>query len=219
MSRCPIVFDLDGTLIDSVPDIHAAVVRMLLSHGLTPLSVAEVASFVGNGIHVLIDRVAGAVGVTDRTLKANMLDRFQSEYQRHPTERTTTYLGAIEALTDLASAGHLLGICTNKPHAITRSILANLGLADFFGVVIAGDSLSIRKPDPRPLVAAFDALERGRGLFVGDSEIDAQTAQAAGIRFLLFTQGYRKSAVCDIAHYRSFSALDQLPALVKYSAL
>jgi len=214
MTGCPVVFDLDGTLIDSVPDIHAAVGRMLEAEGFAPLSVAEVSSFVGNGVGVLIEKVSQAVGVADAERRSAMLERFRTEYEARPSYKTVTYAGVREALAALVDAGHRLGICTNKPEAISRSILGNLGLAGFFDTVVGGDSLAVRKPDPQPLYAAFAALG-GEGLYVGDSEVDGETAAAAGVTFLLYTEGYRKSGLDEIAHRRAFSDFGLLPGLVR----
>lgn len=214
MSRSPVVFDLDGTLIDSLPDIHAAVGRMLAAEGRAPLSLGEVGSFVGDGVAMLIERVADATGVMQADRKAQMLARFRSEYEQRPTELTTVFAGVHDALAELRGRGHALGICTNKPRSIALTILDNLGLGGLFCLVIGGDSLPVRKPDPKPLLATFQGLGAETGLFVGDSEVDAETALAAGATFLLFTEGYRKSRVADIAHRASFEAYARLPVLV-----
>ena len=215
MRRTPVVFDLDGTLIDSLPDIHAAVGRMLVAEGRAPLSLGEVGTFVGDGVAMLIERVGDATGVTQAERKTQMLARFRSEYEQRPTELTTVFAGVHDALAELRGRGHALGVCTNKPQSIAQTILDNLGLGGLFSLVIGGDSLPVRKPDPKPLLAAFQGLGTDTGLFVGDSEVDAETALAAGAIFLLFTEGYRKSGVADIAHRASFEVFSRLPALVE----
>ena len=127
---------------------------------------------------------------------------------------TVPYRGVPAALDALAAAGHALGVCTNKPTEPARAVLAHVGLLDRFGVVVGGDSLPVTKPDPAPLFAALDALPPGPSVYVGDSEVDAATAQAAGVPFLLFTEGYRKSPVDALPHAAAFGDWDDLPGLV-----
>jgi phosphoglycolate phosphatase len=119
----------------------------------------------------------------------------------------------VATLTALQAAGHPLGVCTNKFHAPTLQVLKALDLMRFFDVVIGGDSLPQRKPDPAPLIAAFDALGAGRRLYIGDSEVDAETAAQAKIPFGLFTRGYRKTPVEQMA--KTF-AFDDYAALLAW---
>lgn len=207
-----VVFDLDGTLIDSAPDIHTAVTAMLSDVGAEPLSLATVRSFIGNGVSVLTRRVADARGLSQP--HADLLACFVQHYDAHPARLTVLYPWVRECLTALAGSGHALGLCTNKPIATTRAILATFGLEQVFGVVLGGDSLPTHKPDPAPLHAAIAALGGGRSIFVGDSEVDAETATRAGVPFALFTEGYRKTVVGDIAHAARFSNFKALPDLV-----
>lgn len=207
-----IVFDLDGTLIDSVGDIHANLNRVLTERGLRPLSRARVQSFVGNGVPTLIRRTMDHLGL-DPADRADLTARFLHLYENDLT-LTKPYPGVIAALEALRAAGHPLGICTNKPEAPTKAILDHLDLARFFPVVIGGDSLPQRKPDPAPLLATAKAIGRTI-LFVGDSEVDCETAQAAAVPFLLYTRGYRKSPVSALPHRAKFNAFTRLPGLVE----
>lgn len=209
-----VIFDLDGTLVHSAPDIHAAVNRMLDDVGAAGLSLATVQGFIGNGVPTLIARVLAAGGhEQDEARQADWQARFLRHYNGASAALTRPYPGVLAALTDLAAAGHLLGLCTNKPEEPARHILQVFGLAHLFSVVVGGDSLPVRKPDPAPLRAAAAGLA-GPALFVGDSEVDAETAQAAGLPFLLFTEGYRKSPVATLPHAARFSGYADLPALV-----
>lgn len=207
-----LVFDLDGTLVDSAPDIHAACVRMLADYGHGPLSPDRIQSFVGNGAPRLVERVMGAVGVG--TGHADWLARFLAHYEADPATLTRPYPGVPEALEHLAAAGHALGVCTNKPEAPAREILRLLGLDHHFAVVIGGDSTPATKPDPLPLARAYEALPPGPRLYVGDSEVDAATARALPVTFALFTEGYRKSPLTDLPHDFAFGRFADLPALV-----
>lgn len=207
-----IVFDLDGTLIDSVPDIHAIANALLNSEGLPPLTLDETRSFIGRGAEVFVQRLRAARGIAGGAhprLKAAFSERYEGA-----VHLTRPYPGVEEALRALVAEGHDLGLCTNKPMRPCRSVLAHLGLDLYFRTVVAGDSLPVTKPDPAPLIAAFDALPEGPMIYVGDSEVDAETADRAGVPFLLFTEGYRSTAVRDLPHTASFGDFSALARLV-----
>jgi phosphoglycolate phosphatase len=189
-----IVFDLDGTLVDSAPDLHVATNKMLAEFDKPPLSLAKITSFVGNGIPALVGLARQDAGLAE-DFESRMQDRMLAHYSDHPADLTRPYEGVVAALTALQNAGHRMGLCTNKQRAATLQVLEALNLLRFFEVVIGGDSLAVRKPDPAPLFAAFDALGAGQRLYIGDSEVDAETALRAGIDFGLFTLGYRKTPV------------------------
>jgi phosphoglycolate phosphatase len=213
VTRAALVFDLDGTLIDSAPDIHAASARMLKDFGHPPLSAPVVQGFIGNGAPVLVRRVMAAVGAgtADHAL---WFARFLHHYEADPATLTRPYPGVTGALAALAGAGHAMGLCTNKPEAPARAILAHFGLDRHFAAVVGGDTIGVTKPDPRPLSHLLAALPPGPRLYVGDSEVDSETARAAGVPFALFTQGYRKTPVDAMPHDFAFSHFDDLPALV-----
>jgi phosphoglycolate phosphatase len=143
-----------------------------------------------------------------------MLAAFMRHYNAAPTDLTAFYPGVDSALDRLADAGWVFGICTNKPEGPTHDILRAFGLADRMRVVVGGDTLPVHKPDPAPLHRAFAALPDGPQLYVGDSEVDAATARAAGVPFALFSGGYRKSPVEDMPHDHLFDHWDDLPGLI-----
>ncbi|KUF12812.1 phosphoglycolate phosphatase [Pseudoponticoccus marisrubri] len=207
-----IVFDLDGTLIDSAPDIHALANRILQGEGCAPISMAQTRVFIGNGAGVFVARMRAAAGLPE-TAQTRLQEAFVEGY-RDAVTLTEPYAHVVEALDRLAGQGHALGICTNKPLTPCKAVLRHLGLEARFATVWGGDSLPARKPDPAPLHAAFDALGDGPRLYVGDSEVDAETAQRAGVPFLLFTQGYRKTAVAQIPHDVAFDSFADLPGQV-----
>lgn len=209
-----IVFDLDGTLIDSVPDLHGAATRMLAQEGLPPLDLNTISNFVGNGMPVLVQRIMGASGLGgDPAAHARLLKSFAALYYAVPTDLTTVYPGVVQALEALRAEGFALGICTNKPEAPTRRILEIFDLTRFFGTIIGGDTLPVHKPDPAPLQAAYAALAATQRLFVGDSEVDAATALATGDPFALYTPGYRKAGLDQIPHHFAFDHFDALPGI------
>ncbi len=208
-----VIFDLDGTLIDSAADIHAAVNLLLAEEGHPGLTRAQVTAMIGNGVGVLLDRVIATAGL-DPAQKDRLLTRFMLIYERASATLTQVYDGVPAALTALSNAGLALGLCTNKPLRPTLAVLRALGWQDHFASVICGDSLPTRKPDPAMLQACIAGVGGGPVLYVGDSEVDSETAQAAGIGFLLFTQGYRKSPVEDLNPLASFDRYADLPGLV-----
>ena len=210
--RGAIVFDLDGTLIDSAPDLHVALNHVLRAEGADPATLAETMRFIGHGIPSLVQQARQARGLP-AAREAGMVQAMFRHYLASPAALTRPYPGAVAALEDLAAAGFALGLCTNKALAPTQEILRALDLERYFGVVIGGDSMPEKKPDPAPLLAAFGALGPAV-LYVGDSEVDAETAAAAGLPFYLFTEGYRKSPVSALPHRAGFSDFAALPGLI-----
>jgi phosphoglycolate phosphatase len=209
-----VIFDLDGTLIDSAPDIHATANRVLADEGLAAQSLAEVRSFVGRGVPHLVARLLEAAGEPpDPARQARMVAAFLGHYET-AVGLTQAFPGAPEALDRLAAAGHRLAICTNKPEAPTRAVLRHLGLDHHFPVVVGGDRLAQRKPDPAPLLLARRENGGGPALFVGDSEVDAETAAAAGLPFLLYTEGYRTAPADTLPHAGRFADFGDLAGLV-----
>ncbi|GHG84446.1 phosphoglycolate phosphatase [Pseudodonghicola xiamenensis] len=209
-----IVFDLDGTLVDSAPDIQAALNDVMAEAGATPFDLASVIRFIGGGIPPLMEQAMQARDLP-MAQHAALVARMVEVYGAESTERTRVFPGVIAALGQLRGQGHVLGVCTNKPEAPARHILAALGLAPYFDVLIGGDTLAVKKPDPAPLHAAFAGLGAEVSLYVGDSEFDAEAARRAGVDFLLFTEGYRKSPVEALPQRARFDAYEAFPELVE----
>ncbi len=213
-----LVFDLDGTLIDSAPQIHAAANMVFGSKGLPPFAQATVRSFIGNGVGVLVSRLMAHQAMeNDPELHAELVLSFIKIYEE-AFDRTTLYPGVSTALTDLSVAGHRLGICTNKPAGPTRAVLGHFGLLQHFPVIIGGDTLPRSKPDPAPLLAALQEMGPGKALFIGDSEVDAETAWAANVPLALFTKGYRTTAPEELAAKIIFDDHVALPRLIQHLA-
>lgn len=221
LAPCPVVFDLDGTLIDSAPDIHACVNAVLRENGIAPLGLDRVRSFIGGGVELLWSRVIAATGI-DPAAQRDLVASFMTRYHR-ATGLTRLYPGVPEALGVLADRGYPMGICTNKPMGPTQAVLDHVGIAHLFGAVIGGDSMPQKKPDPAPLRAAFGALGADpaapRAIFVGDSEFDATCAAAVPVPFLLFSRGYRRSRLEDLTRRATFDDFAALPGLVESVAM
>ncbi|WP_353472943.1 phosphoglycolate phosphatase [Salipiger sp. H15] len=210
-----VVFDLDGTLIDSAPDLHRAANVVLRSEGLPEITFEQARSFIGKGAPVLIARVVEAVGLDrDPNAHSRLLGKFMREYEREPA-LTVLYPGVMDALARLELLGCAMGLCTNKPEAPTQIALGHFGLDRHLRAVASGDSLPVKKPDPAPLIQVMHDLG-GPGLYVGDSEVDAETAERAGLPFALFTEGYRKTPVEEMTHAYAFDHWDQLPGIVAH---
>lgn len=217
MSRRPaLVFDLDGTLIDSAPDIHAAANLVFEARGLGAFDFETVKGCIGNGVGVLVSRLLAVRGLPETgPFQAGLVDAFVKIY-KESHDLTSLYPGVTMAVEALHAAGFRLGICTNKPVAAARSVLRHFRLDSHFTALVGGDSLPVRKPDPAPLAAAISALGGGPALFVGDSEVDAQTARAAGVALALHTRGYCKAPVESLGARLVFDDFAALPRLVAH---
>lgn len=207
-----VLFDLDGTLIDSAPDIHALANRILDAEGAAPLSIDEARSFVGRGAPAFVAQMCAARELP-KANETRLLAEFIEGYN-DAVSLTQPYHGVREALDVLQASGHLLAICTNKPEMPARSVLAHLGLDHAFPVVLGGDSVARKKPDPQMLDEARRTLGAQRAIFVGDSEVDAETAWRAGLPFLLHIKGYRTGSVDALPHFKRFADFACLPALI-----
>ncbi len=204
-----IVFDLDGTLIHSAPDIRAAANAAMAAEGAEELDLATTISFIGNGVPKFAERAVRLRGLGEGA-HARVTQAMLDFFDQHPARYSVLYDGLADLLPALVANGHRLGICTNKPEAPARAILEIVGIAEHFDVVFGGDSLPVKKPDPTPLHATFEALGDGARLYVGDSEVDAETAARAGVPFALYTEGYRKVPVEDLTHEFRFSDFAEL---------
>jgi phosphoglycolate phosphatase len=186
-----LIFDLDGTLIDSKLDLAQAVNAARRHLGLPPIENERVSSYVGDGAPVLIRRALGAEVPEEQVREA--LDYFFAYYREHMLDHTTVYPGVREALDRLKKEGVLMAVLTNKPVGFSQSIVSGLGLAPYFFRVYGGNSFEQKKPDP----SGVNALLREAGvpnrlaMLVGDSAIDIRTARHAGIPSCGVTYGFQ----------------------------
>nr|VFJ63730.1 MAG: phosphoglycolate phosphatase [Candidatus Kentron sp. FW] len=188
------VFDLDGTLIDSVPDLARSADEMLRRIGMEPHGEAKVREWIGNGVERLARRALTCEmdGEPDEALFARAYPLFLECYERYNGDHSTIYPGVPEALDFFAGQGIPMACVTNKFSRFTGALLRRSGLYERFGMVLSGNSLSRKKPDPMPLlhVAKHFGVAPSDALLVGDSVSDVKAARAAGFRIICVTYGY-----------------------------
>jgi phosphoglycolate phosphatase len=207
-----VVFDLDGTLIDSAQDIANALNWALGKRGLAPFTVTQVTEMIGGGIPKLVERALLAQGVSRLGL-IPLANDFVQFYKENLTAHTTLYEGAIDLLERLKSEGRKLGLCTNKQHDLSVQTLKQLGIAHLFSAV-AGERLGRpRKPDPAPLRGVIAALgtTAANAIMVGDSAADAGCAKAAGVPCVLVSFGYSRVEASALGADAVIGKLADLP--------
>lgn len=188
-----IIWDLDGTLVESAPDLANALNTLLIEQGQHTHAVDKVRTMIGHGVAKLIERGFRAAGLPLSDEQVGELEpRFMEIYTACATENTYLVEHAREALEHFYHAGVRQGLCTNKPAGVTRQILQKLDISGFFGSVIGGDSTAAKKPDPLPLQTCLEELgvSAGDALMVGDSGADVGAARAAGMPVILVPDGY-----------------------------
>ena len=205
------LLDLDGTLVDSAPDLHAALDRLMAARGLPPFALAEVVAMIGDGARVLVERALAARG---RPFNPAALDEFLADYTANAAVLTRPFPGIPEALDALAAAGWRLAVCTNKPERATRELLGALGLSGRFAAVGGGDTYPVRKPDPGHLLATLrDAGgDPARAVMVGDHRNDVRAASGAGVPCVFAAWGYGPLEMAENAAIARSPA--ELPALL-----
>lgn len=183
------VFDLDGTLVDSVPDLAAALNRLMAVRALPAFTRPEVARMVGDGARALLERAFAARG---RAMDDQALPDFLVDYGANAAHETQPYPGVHATLQRFAAAGWRMAVCTNKPEAPARTVLAALGLAPFFAAVGGGDSFAVRKPDPGHLRATIQAAGStpAAAVMAGDHHNDVLSAAGLGMPSIFAAWGY-----------------------------
>jgi phosphoglycolate phosphatase len=186
--RCA-VFDLDGTLVDSAPDIHAALDRLMARRGLPGFARAEVVGMIGDGVRVLLERAYAARGLA---LDEASLEGFMTDYEANAAVLTRPFEGIPELLGGLRAAGWRLAVCTNKPEAAARVLLTGLGLDRHFSALGGGDSFPMRKPDPGHVRATLTLAGAApeHAVMIGDHRNDIEAARGAGVQAIFAGWGY-----------------------------
>ena len=214
LSGAVIAFDLDGTLVDTAPDLIGTLNLLLAEEGVQPFPLAAARPFIGKGARWLIQRgfaEAGAPLPPERV--PELFDRFIARYLERIAEESRPYPGCVEALDALQAAGARLCVCTNKLTGLSTSLLGALGLADRFDAIVGADSVPAIKPDPRHLTAAVEALggDVRRTVMVGDAATDAGAARAAGAHLVLVSFGYTETPAAELSPDILIDHFDELP--------
>jgi phosphoglycolate phosphatase len=214
-----ILIDVDGTLVDSVPDLAYCVDEMMRQLGRPAHGEDKVRNWVGNGVERLVRRAL--VGQLDGEPSdedfAKAYPLFLELYAENTSKRSVLYPGVREGLDYMKSRGYRLGCVTNKAAQFTIPLLKDLGIHDEFGIVVCGDTLPVKKPDPKPLLHAAEhfGVDSGDSLMLGDSKSDVSAARAAGFQVVCMSYGYNHGE--DIRNYSPDAVIDsmaELPALI-----
>ena len=214
-----ILIDVDGTLVDSVPDLAYCADEMLKALGMPAHGEAKVREWVGNGVERLARRalIGQLDGEPDEELFARAYPIYLELYAENTSKRSTLYPGVMEGLSFLKTAGYRLGCVTNKAEQFTLPLLTDLGVVDYFEIIISGDTLPVKKPDPGPLLhaAKFFDVKPENALMIGDSVSDVKAARAAGFQILCMSYGYNHGVDIREAHPDMvIDSMAELPALL-----
>lgn len=216
LAGCTIVFDLDGTLVDSAPDLHRALGTVLRELGLPPTPLSAVRQLVGLGARRLIERATSNHGLSlDPQELDRLTDRYVEVYAADIAALTTIFPGVFETLDWLRASGAKLSVCTNKRTSLSRPLLTALNLAPKFEDILGADAVANRKPHPdhfREAVAAAGG-EVGRSMMVGDSAPDVESAKAAGAPVAIVDFGYTETAPALLGADAVFSHYTELPEI------
>lgn len=212
-----VVFDLDGTLVDTAPDLVGALNDLLEALKLPPITIAQGRAASGRGGRSLIQvgHEQAGIQLTEDQITA-LYPRYLEHYASRYAVDSAVYPG-VEALLDhLEAEGWRLGICTNKPERFAEGLMASLGLRGRFGALLGADTLPVRKPDPRHLIETLERLgvEPDRGILLGDTDTDLKTARAAGVPVALTSFGYAPVPVAHYAPDAVFGHYDEAPAMI-----
>ncbi|MEE8499109.1 MAG: HAD family hydrolase [Kiloniellales bacterium] len=209
-----LICDLDGTLIDSLPDLAAAVGELLAGEGRPPLAPEAIGAMVGDGVAKLIERALAATGGAPAPDElAALVRRYLPIYEARMTELTRPYPGAIEALRALKGAGWRLAVCTNKPERLSRAILAALGFEGLIEALAGGDSFPVKKPDPgHPLgLLARMHAQPGSAVMLGDGQNDVLAARRANLPVIAIAHGYGAVPALDLGADLVIETFSELP--------
>ncbi len=212
MATGALLFDLDGTLVDSAADIARALSIVSIERGGQAIMPATVRPLVSLGAITLVRQALGPVAGVD----SDDLAAFREVLASMPPDPTIVFDGVVDALEVLTAAGFAMAIVTNKPESLSRQLLSALALDGYFSAIIGGDSAVASKPDRAPLDLALKQLglsTRG-ALMLGDSAVDAQAAQACGVPFILYTKGYDAAGCCNWPVAARFADYGRLPCVI-----
>jgi len=205
-----VVFDLDGTLADTAPDLTAALNHALGEMGRPPVPAEDVRHMVGHGARALLQKGLAATGAVSEALVEQGFPIFLAHYEAHIADLTRPFPGVEQALDALAADGVRLAVCTNKLESLTHKFIAAIGWEGRFAAIVGGDTLAVRKPDPAPLFEAIARAGGGPAAFVGDSITDTDTAKAAHIPCVALSFGFADRPAGELGADRVIDHWDEL---------
>jgi phosphoglycolate phosphatase len=211
------VFDLDGTLVDTAPDLIGTLNLQLVREGLEPIAFAQGRNLIGGGVEKLIERALTVRGVPAMAAEVSRLYReYLDHYAAHIADRSRPFPGLDRALDDLAAAGWRFAVCTNKLEWLSIRLLDALGLRSRFVFVCGQDTFGVQKPDPDILLRTISAAggQLSTAVMIGDSETDIATAKAAGVPVVAVDFGYSETPIQELGADRLISHFDDLPAAI-----
>jgi len=217
MAASTIVFDLDGTLVDTAPDLIDTLNVVFARERLPPVPYETARNLIGGGARAMIARGLEAEGrVVDSSELERMFSDFIAYYTEHLADRSQAFPGLLDALDALAAQGHRFAVCTNKLERLSVLLLRKLGLIERFAFVCGQDTFGIQKPDPHILRRTIAAAggETRHAIMVGDSVTDIRTAQAAGVPVIAVDFGYSEKPVSSFAPDRVIGHFSQLPPVI-----
>jgi phosphoglycolate phosphatase len=210
-----VLFDLDGTLIDSAPDLHVAANNLLSEESRSAITLEQTTSMIGDGVPKIVERAFAATGYTmEEDELDGLVNRYLEFYEPHSADLTSPFPGGVECLKRLRHRGYELAVCTNKPFIATQKILRSLDLADSLSAVIGGDTLpGIKKPNPRHLLAALDIMKISpkNAIMIGDHANDVNAARAAGMPVIICRFGYTNGPAENLEGDLVIDHFDELP--------
>lgn len=217
MTRLTIVFDLDGTLVDTAPDLIDRLNLLFKREGVAPIAFDEARPLIGRGVKALIERSLQRQGAR-RSIEeiARLCEDYLGDYADHIADRSRPFPGLEGALDALERRGCRFAVCTNKLESLSVRLLDALGLTDRFAVICGQDTFGVQKPDPAILHRTI-AAARGdvsAAVMVGDSETDIATARAAGLPVIAVDFGYTEAPIANLAPDRIISHFDMLPVAI-----
>ena len=218
MQNLSLIFDLDGTLVDTAPDLFAALNHSLRRAGRETIDLNHVRHMVGQGARALLEKGMTATGGMPEPARfEELMADFLDFYADHVSDASTPYEGVIKALGAFQEAGAVMGVCTNKPIRFAEKLLGDLGMSRYFKAMTGGDSFAVRKPDAAHITGTLDLMGRkaGGAIMIGDSITDINAAHNAGIPCIAVSFGYTEIHVRDLGPDHIIDHFDELVPLVK----
>lgn len=217
LSGWTVAFDLDGTLVDTAPDLLGALNVVLVEQGMAPAPMSAIRQLVGHGLRGMLARAYALAGrpITDARL-AELRPRIVEIYEGRISEESEPFPGCLQALADLRARGAKLAVCTNKPSALAELLLDQLDMTRCFDAIVGGDTLPVQKPDPAPLLEAIARCggDPARAVLVGDASPDTGAAKAAGVPCVICAFGYNDLPPAELGGDVTISHFDDLAAAV-----